>query len=96
MKLNPMTLHLICLAVAGSAGLVGGPSALSYEDQLIGVGINIWLVQFIFWFVIILVVSHLALFLLAPLSWVLRGLVTGALAARFRSDRTRRLEPRGV
>jgi hypothetical protein len=61
-------------------------------------GINIWLVQFVFWFVTILIGSHLALFLLAPLSWVLRvlGWMTGALAVWFRSARTRRLDPRIV
>lgn len=39
-------------------------------------GIKPWLVQFVFWFVAILIVSRLALFLLAPLSWGL-SLVSG-------------------
>jgi len=40
MKLNPAGLLLACLAVAGAAWLVGGPSAPPYEDQLIGVAVR--------------------------------------------------------
>ena len=40
MKLNLTGLLLACLAVAGAAWLVGGPSAPPYEDQLIGVAVR--------------------------------------------------------
>jgi hypothetical protein len=40
MKLNPASLLLACLAVGGAAWLVDGPSASTYEDQLIGVAIH--------------------------------------------------------
>ncbi|MGB7934551.1 MAG: hypothetical protein WCH04_20460 [Gammaproteobacteria bacterium] len=55
-----------------------------------------WLVQFLFWFVTLSVLMSLALFLLGPLSWVLRSLgwMTGALAVRYRSARVRRLSER--
>jgi hypothetical protein len=55
-----------------------------------------WLVQFLFWFVALTVIMRLALFLLAPLSWVLRSLgwMTGALAAGYRSARARRRSER--
>jgi hypothetical protein len=54
------------------------------------------LVQFLFWFVILAVFLRLALFLLGPLSWVLRSLgwMTGALAVRYRSARVPRLSER--
>jgi hypothetical protein len=58
-------------------------------------GVESWVVQFLFWFVALSVIMRLALFLLGPLSWVLRSLgwMTGALAARCRSGRVhRRLE----
>jgi hypothetical protein len=56
------------------------------------IGIGPWLVQFVFWFLALFVVIRVALFLLAPLSWVLQGLgrVTGILAARFGRARSRR------
>jgi hypothetical protein len=49
------------------------------------------LVQLLFWFVTLSVIMRLALFLLGPLSWVLRSLgwMTGTLAARYRSARAR-------
>lgn len=52
-------------------------------------GIPPWLVQFVFWFVILWITLRLALFLLAPLSWALRvmGRVTGIIAAWFRPAR---------
>ena len=52
-------------------------------------GIPPWLVQFVFWFVILGITMRLALFLLAPLSWALRvlGRVTGIIAAWFRPTR---------
>jgi hypothetical protein len=55
-------------------------------------GVDPWLVQFLFWIVALSVIMRLALFLLGPLSWVLRSLgwMTGALAARYRSVRARR------
>ena len=55
-----------------------------------------WLVQFLFWFIALSVIMRLALFLLAPLSWVLRSLgwMTGALAARYRSARAHRRSER--
>lgn len=40
MKLNPARLLLACLAVAGASWLVDGPSAPTYEDQLIGVAVR--------------------------------------------------------
>jgi hypothetical protein len=40
MKLHPTSLLLACLAVAGAAWLVDGPSAPAYEDQLIGVAVQ--------------------------------------------------------
>jgi len=50
-------------------------------------GIEPWLMQFLFWFVAILVLCRLALFLLGPLSWLLRNLAwtTGVLASWYRS-----------
>jgi hypothetical protein len=62
-------------------------------------GVDPWLVQFLFWFVILSVVMRLALFLLGPLSRVLQSLgwMTAALAASYRSRRVRhRLERRLV
>jgi hypothetical protein len=61
-------------------------------------GITPWMVQFVFWFVALSITMRLALYLLAPLSRVLRGLglLTGILAARFRPIHTRRYEPRLV
>jgi hypothetical protein len=55
-------------------------------------GVDPWLVQFLFWFVALSLIMRLALFLLGPLSRVLRGLawMTGALAARYRSARAHR------
>jgi hypothetical protein len=55
-------------------------------------GVEPWLVQFLFWFVALSVIMRLALFLLGPLSRVLRvlGWMTGALAARYRSARAHR------
>jgi hypothetical protein len=52
-------------------------------------GVDPWLVQFLFWFVTLSVIMRLALFLLGPLSWVLRSLgwMTGTLAARSRPAR---------
>lgn len=52
-------------------------------------GISPWLVQFVFWFVILWITMRLALFLLAPLSWTLRvlGRVTGIIAAWFQPTR---------
>jgi hypothetical protein len=50
-------------------------------------GVDPRLVQFLFWFVALSVIVRLALFLLGPLSRVLRSLgwMSGALAARYRS-----------
>jgi hypothetical protein len=62
-------------------------------------GVEPWALQFLFWFVVISVIMRLALFLLGPLSWVLRSLgwMTGTLAARYRSARAhRRLDPRVI
>ncbi len=61
-------------------------------------GINPWLVQFVFWFIALSIALRLALFLLAPLSWALRvlGVLTGTLAAWFRPACTRKLDPRIV
>jgi hypothetical protein len=62
-------------------------------------GVGPWVVKFLFWFVTLSVTLRLALFLLGPLSWVLRGLgwLTGVLAAWYRSARMhRRLDPRVV
>ena len=62
-------------------------------------GIGPWVLQFLFWFVVISVIMRLALFLLGPLSWALRSLgwMTGTLAARYRSTRVhRRLDPRVI
>ena len=59
-------------------------------------GVEPWALQFLFWFVVISVIMRLALFLLGPLSWVLRSLgwMAGILAVRYRSARAhRRLEP---
>jgi hypothetical protein len=55
-------------------------------------GVESWVVQFLFWFVALSVIMRLALFLLGPLSWVLRSLgwLTGILAARYRSARAHR------
>ena len=55
-------------------------------------GISPWLVQFVFWFVILWITMRLALFLLAPLSWALRvlGRVTGIIAAWSQPTRARR------
>ena len=52
-------------------------------------GISPWLVQFVFWFVMLSISMRLALFLLAPLSWALRALgrVTGIIAAWFQPAR---------
>lgn len=60
------------------------------------IGIGPWVLQFVFWIVALFISIRLALFLLAPLSWVLRGVgrVTGILAAWFRPTRTRRFDPR--
>ena len=58
-------------------------------------GVEPWALQFLFWFLVISVIMRLALFLLGPLSWVLRSLgwMTGTLAARYQSARAhRRLE----
>lgn len=80
--------------------MITNPELINATLAVLGgwLGINIWLVQFVFWFVTILMVSRLVLFLLAPLSWVLRvlGWMTGALAVWFRSARTRRPDPRVV
>jgi hypothetical protein len=53
-------------------------------------GVEPLVVQFVFWFVAISVILRFALFLLGPLSWVLRSLggITGALAGWTRSTRT--------
>jgi len=62
-------------------------------------GVEPLAVQFVFWFVALSVILRLALFLLGPLSRVLRGLgwITGALAAWSRSARARqRLEPGAI
>ena len=62
-------------------------------------GVEPLVVQFLFWFVAILVTLRLALFLLGPLSWALRSLgwITGALAARYRSSCAHRhLDPRVI
>jgi hypothetical protein len=62
-------------------------------------GVGPWVLQFLFWFVVISVTMRLALFLLGPLSWTLRSLgwMTGTLAARYRSARAhRRLDPRVI
>ena len=52
-------------------------------------GISPWLVQFVFWFVIVSITMRLALYLLAPLSRALRilGRVTGIIAAWFQTAR---------
>ena len=52
-------------------------------------GVEPWVVQFIFWFIALSVIMRLALFLLRPLSWVLRSLawLAGILAASYRSPR---------
>ena len=62
-------------------------------------GVGPWVLQFLFWFVVISVIMRLALFLLGPLSWALRSLgwMTGTLAARYQSARAhRRLDPRVI
>lgn len=50
-------------------------------------GVDPWLVQFLFWFVTLSVIMRLALFLMGPLSRVLQGLgwLTATLAAGYRS-----------
>jgi hypothetical protein len=55
-------------------------------------GVDPRVVQFLFWFVALSVIMRLALFMLGPLSRVLRSLgwLTGALAARCRPARARR------
>ena len=55
-------------------------------------GIEPWLLQFLFWFVAILVICRLALFLLGPLSWLLRNLawMSAALASWYRSAHANR------
>jgi hypothetical protein len=58
-------------------------------------GITPWLVQFVFWFVALAITMRLALYLLSPLSWVLRSLgwVVGALEVWFRPVRPQRHNP---
>jgi hypothetical protein len=59
-------------------------------------GMEPLVLQFLFWFVALSVSMRMVLFLLGPLSWLLRSLgwMTGTLAAWSRSTRThRRLEP---
>jgi hypothetical protein len=66
------------------------------EDRM---GIDPWLVQLLFRFVALSVIIRLALFLLDPLFWILRGLgwMTGTLSAWYRSARAqRRLDPRVI
>jgi hypothetical protein len=55
-------------------------------------GVEPLAVQFVFWFVALSVIMRLALFLLGPLSWLLRSLgwITGTLAAWYRSARSHR------
>ena len=60
------------------------------------IGVGPWIVQFVFWFFALFIVIPLALFLLAPLSWVLRSLgwIVGAIAVWLRlvhRQRTNRL-----
>jgi hypothetical protein len=54
------------------------------EDRM---GIDPWLVQLLFRFVVLSVIMRLALFLMGPLSRILQGLgwITAALAAGYRS-----------
>ncbi len=62
-------------------------------------GLDPWLVQFLFWFLALSLGLRLALFLLGPLAGVLRGLgwAGAALAAWFRPvRRKRRLDPRVI
>jgi len=61
-------------------------------------GVDPWVVQFLFWFAALSVIVRLALSLLAPLSWTLRSLgwMTGLLAAWYRSARVRRRLDPGV
>ena len=64
----------------------------------IWLGLNPWLVQFVFWFVALSATLRLALFLVAPMSWALSSLswVIGILATWLRLPLTRRTEPRCV
>jgi hypothetical protein len=59
-------------------------------------GVEPWVVQFLFWFFALSVIMRLALFLLGPLSWMLRSLgwLTGMLAARYRPPRAHRRHER--
>jgi hypothetical protein len=61
-------------------------------------GVETWVVQFLFWFVALTVIMRLVLFLLGPLSWVLQGLgrLTAILAARYRSIQAPRRPERRV
>ena len=81
--------------------MVRYPSMINATLTKLGgwLGIEPWALQFLFWFVVISVIMRLAMFLLGPLSWVLRSLgwATGALAVRYRSVRAhRRPEPRAI
>jgi hypothetical protein len=62
-------------------------------------GIEPWVVQFMFWFVALWITLVIAKFLLGPLSWALRSLgwVTGTLAGWFRATHAQeRIKPRTV
>ena len=62
-------------------------------------GIEPWVVQFMFWFVALWIILTLTKFLLGPLSWALRSLgwVAGTLAGWFRATQPQeRIKPRTV
>jgi hypothetical protein len=62
-------------------------------------GVEPWIVQFLFWFVVVSVLLRLVLLLLRPVSGVLRGLawLTGSIGAWGRPQRRfRRVDPTGI
>jgi hypothetical protein len=95
----------LAIAVAGYGAIPAAvylmfryPSMINASLVELGswLGISPWLMQFVFWFVALLITLRLTLLLLAPLSWALRslGVLTGTLAVLFRPVHAhRRLDP---
>ena len=84
-----------------STSLFRYPSLINTTLAELGgwLGVEPGALQFLFWFVALSVIMRLALFLLGPLSWVLRSLgwMIGALAAWYRLACVhRRLDPRVI